>query len=68
MPEIFVKTGHGRTDMIIDCTELKFQQVTNFDLNTLMFSHYKNIQTGKALIGFSPHQSHFTSLKWSFFQ
>ena len=31
MPEIFVKTGHGRTDMIIDCTELKFQQVTNFD-------------------------------------
>ena len=24
MPEIFVKTGHGRTDMIIDCTELKF--------------------------------------------
>ena len=42
MPEIFVKTGHGLTDMIIDCTEFKFQQATNFDLNTLMFSHYKN--------------------------
>ena len=25
MPEIFVKTGHGVTDMIIDCTEFKFQ-------------------------------------------
>ena len=57
MPEIFVKTGHSLTDMIIDCTEFKFQQATNFDLNTLMFSHYKNTQTGKALIGISPHGS-----------
>ena len=24
MPEIFVKTGHCLTDMIIDCTEFKF--------------------------------------------
>ena len=57
MPEIFVKTGHGLIDMIIDCTEFKFQQATNFDLNTLMFSHYKNTQTGKALIDISPHGS-----------
>ena len=57
MPEIFVKTGHGLTDMIIDCTEFKFQQATNFDLNTLMFSHYKNTHTGKVLIGISPHGS-----------
>ena len=57
MPEIFVMTRHGLTDMIIDCTKFKFQQATNFDLNTLMFSHYKNTQTGKALIGISPHGS-----------
>ena len=27
MPDIFVKTGHGLTDMIIDCNEFKFQHV-----------------------------------------
>lgn len=57
MPEIFIKTGHGLTDIVIDCTEFKFQQATNFDLNTLMFSNYKNTHTGKALIGISPHGS-----------
>ena len=55
MPDIFVKTGHGLTDMIIDCTEFKFQHVPNLDLNSLMFSNYKNIITGKALIGIAPH-------------
>lgn len=29
MPDIFVKTGHGLTDMIIDCTEFKFQHVSD---------------------------------------
>ena len=48
MPDIFVKTGHGLTDMIIDCTEFKFQHVSNLDLNSLMFSNYKNTITGKA--------------------
>ena len=24
MPDIFVKTGHGLTDIVIDCTEFKF--------------------------------------------
>ena len=57
MPDIFIKTGHGLTDIVIDCTEFKFQHATNFDLNTLMFSNYKNTQTGKALIGISPHGS-----------
>ena len=38
MPDIFVKTGYGMTDMVIYCTELKFQQATNLDLNCLMFS------------------------------
>ena len=51
----FVKTGHGLADMIIDCTEFKFQHVSNLDLNSLMFSNYKNTITGKALIGITPH-------------
>ena len=51
MPEIFVKTGHVLTDIIIDVTEFKFQLASNFELNSLMFSHYKNTVTGKALIG-----------------
>ena len=55
MPDIFVKTGHGLTDMIIDCNEFKFQHVSNFDLNSLMFSNYKNTITGKVLIGITPH-------------
>ena len=41
--------------MIIGCTEFKFQHVSNLDLNSLMFSNYKNIMTWKALIGIAPH-------------
>ena len=55
MPEAFIKTGHGLTDVVIDCTEFRFQKASNFDLNTLMFSNYKNHVTGKALIGIAPH-------------
>ena len=57
MPEIFIQTGHGLTDIVIDCTEFKFDHASNFELNSLMFSNYKNTQTGKALIGISPHGS-----------
>ena len=49
MPKIFVETGHGLTDLVIDATEFKFQSASNFELNSLMFSNYKNTQTGKAL-------------------
>ena len=55
MPESFIKTGHGLTDLVIDATEFKFQSSSNFDLNSLMFSNYKNHTTGKALIGIAPH-------------
>ena len=55
MPEIFRQTGHGTTDLVIDATEFKFQTASNFDISSLMFSHYKNTATGKALIGISPH-------------
>ncbi|XP_065662741.1 uncharacterized protein LOC136085368 [Hydra vulgaris] len=57
MPSVFKKTGHGETDIFVDATDFKFQQPTNYDLNTLMFSSYKNCTTRKALIGISPHGS-----------
>ena len=55
MPEIFTRTGHGMTDLVLDATEFKFQTASNFDISSLMFSHYKNTTTGKALIGISAH-------------
>ncbi|XP_065678095.1 uncharacterized protein LOC136093104 [Hydra vulgaris] len=55
MPDMFVKTGNGLTDIVIDATEFKFQQASNLDLSSLMFSLYKNTHTGKALIGIAPH-------------
>ena len=55
MPKVFVETGHGLTDLVIDATEFKFQYATNYELNSLMFSNYKNTATGKALIGIAPH-------------
>ena len=55
MPGIFVKTGHGLTDIVIDCTEFKLQQPGYYDLIALTFSNYKNTHTGKALTGISPN-------------
>ena len=55
MPKSFIETGHGLTDLVIDATEFKFQSASSFELNSLMFSNYKNTTTGKALIGISPH-------------
>ena len=55
MPSAFINTGHGITDLILDATEFKFQSASNFDLSSLIFSHYKNTTIGKALIGISPH-------------
>ena len=55
MPKIFVETGHALKDLVINATEFKFQSASNFELNSLMFSNYKNTQTGKALVGISSH-------------
>lgn len=55
MPKSFIDTGHGLTDLVLDATEFKFHTATNYDVNSLMFSNYKNHSTGKALIGITPH-------------
>ena len=38
-----------------DCTEFKLQSASNYDLNSLTFSDYKNTATAKAYIGIAPH-------------
>lgn len=45
------------TDLIIDATELNFVNASNYELNSLIFLHYKNIQKGKALVGISRNGS-----------
>ena len=55
LQKIFVETGHGLTDLVIDATEFKLQSVSNFELNSLMVLNYKNTQTEKALAGISPY-------------
>ena len=62
MPKVFVETGHGLTDLVIDRTEFKFQHASNFELNLLIFLNYKNTQTGKRLVGISPLQEEFSLL------
>ena len=47
MPDIFVKTGHGMVDLIIDYAEFKFQHAANLDLNSLMlFKLQKHSEAG----------------------
>ena len=41
IPEIFIRTGHGLTDNMIHCRELKLQQPINYELSALTFSNYK---------------------------
>ena len=55
MPKIFVETGHALTDLVIVETVFKFQHASNFELNVLMYSNYKNTQTRKGSVGISPH-------------
>ena len=38
-----------------DCTEFKSHHVSNLDLNSSIFSNYKNTITGRALIGIASH-------------
>ena len=54
-PKIFVKTGHQLTDQLGDCTEFKLQNASNYDLNSLTFSDYKNTTTVTTYIGNAPH-------------
>ena len=55
LPKIFVKTGYGLTDLVVDAREFKFQDAYNFELNLLFFWNYKNTQIGKPFVATSPY-------------
>ena len=59
IPDIFIKTEHGMTGMVIDCTEFNFHHAAKLDLNSLLISNCKNTLTGKVLIGILPHGKDF---------
>ena len=59
IPGIFIKTEHGMTGMVIDCTEFNFHHAAKLDLNSLLISNCKNTLTGKVLIGILPHGKDF---------
>ena len=63
MPEIFVKTGHVLTDIVIDCKEFKLQQPSNYDLSPLTSSNYKNTQE-KHLLEFLQMVWNWCSVKY----
>ena len=64
MPKVFWETEHKDSGLVIDATEFKFQQASNYNLSSLMFSNYKNTMTGKALTGIAPHVTgiHFSDI------
>ncbi|XP_020905111.2 uncharacterized protein LOC110243363 [Exaiptasia diaphana] len=53
MPEDF-KKKYASTRVIIDCTEIKCQMPSSLQLNSELFSNYKNHTTLKGLVGISP--------------
>ena len=45
----YVTTGHEITDLEAEVMEFQFECGTKHDLNTLLFTHYKNAQPRKCL-------------------
>lgn len=54
MPEVFIKTGHGITDIAIYWAEFKLRLSRHYDLSTKLSQIRKNTHTEKALVGISP--------------
>nr|XP_042913764.1 uncharacterized protein LOC122273833 [Parasteatoda tepidariorum] len=53
MPEAFLRT-YPNCRLILDCTEIAIHKTSNPRIQQLTFSHYKNKNTLKALIGITP--------------
>jgi len=53
MPECF-KRLYGDVRVIVDCTELKSERPSDFDVQCATYSSYKGCNTHKALVGISP--------------
>ena len=57
MPKVFKGAGYGDTSLIIDCTEFKHENFSDYQLNGMNFSDYKNAATCKSLVGVTAYGS-----------
>ena len=48
MSEIFSRTRHWLTDIVIGWAEFKLQQLRTYDFSALLFSNFKDFCSGKA--------------------
>ena len=55
MPECFKEAGYGETMCVIDCTEIHIEKPSNYALQSITWSSYKNSNTAKALAIIAPH-------------
>ncbi len=55
MPECFKEAGYGETMCVIDCTEIYIEKPSNYALQSITWSSYKNANTAKALAIIAPH-------------
>ena len=55
MPSCFKEAGYGETMCIVDCTEIHIQKPSNYALQSVTWSSYKNDNTAKALAAIAPH-------------
>ena len=51
----YVTCGHGMIKLVIDATGFKFEFPTNYNLNTLIISHYNNTKAGEVTVGLALH-------------
>ena len=54
LPEVFVKTGHSKCRVIIDCAEVFIERSKSLVNQAVTWSDYKHHNTLKFLIGISP--------------
>ena len=64
MPQQFIDAGFKNCTAIIDATEFKLLSASVKQINSMTFSDYKNLNTGKSNIVIVPHGSLTLSSKF----
>ena len=54
LPKTFIKSGHSKCRVILDCTEIFIERSKSLHSQAVTWSDYKHHNTVKALIGISP--------------
>ena len=57
IPSEFINARFGDTSCLGDCTETTILPSENFDVNNILFSQYKNHNTGKTVASITQHRS-----------